>query len=79
MIESALYIVPTPIGNLSDITFRAVEVLKAATLIAAEDTRHSRILLDKLGIGSVKMIPVTIIMKLSVPRLLQKKLSQAVL
>lgn len=56
MIESALYIVPTPIGNLSDITFRAVEVLKAATLIAAEDTRHSRILLDKLGIGSVKMI-----------------------
>lgn len=56
MIESALYIVPTPIGNLSDITFRAVEVLKAATLIAAEDTRHSRILLDKLGIASVKMI-----------------------
>ena len=56
MIESALYIVPTPIGNLSDITFRAVEVLKAATLIAAEDTRHSRFLLDKLGIGSVKMI-----------------------
>lgn len=56
MIESALYIVPTPIGNLSDITFRAVEVLKAATLIAAEDTRHSRILLDKLGIGAVKMI-----------------------
>ena len=56
MIESALYIVPTPIGNLSDIAFRAVEVLKAATLIAAEDTRHSRILLDKLGIASVKMI-----------------------
>lgn len=56
MIESALYIVPTPIGNLDDITIRSIEVLKAATLIAAEDTRHSKILLDKLGIGGVKML-----------------------
>ncbi|NLK85060.1 MAG: 16S rRNA (cytidine(1402)-2'-O)-methyltransferase [Aeromonadales bacterium] len=56
MIESALYIVPTPIGNLDDITIRAIDVLKAATLIAAEDTRHSKILLDKLGISGKKLI-----------------------
>ncbi|SPT72041.1 Ribosomal RNA small subunit methyltransferase I [Anaerobiospirillum thomasii] len=54
--ESALYIVPTPIGNRDDITKRAIDVLNAATLIAAEDTRHSRSLLDMLGIGHKKMI-----------------------
>ena len=45
-----LYVVATPIGNLSDVTFRALEVLGAVPLIAAEDTRLTRRLLDRHGI-----------------------------
>ena len=49
-LEPALYLVATPIGNLSDITIRALETLAAADIVACEDTRVTRVLLDRYGI-----------------------------
>lgn len=50
-----LFLVATPIGNLGDLSPRAVEVLKAVRVIACEDTRHSRVLFEKFGVAT----PVT--------------------
>ena len=65
-----LYVVSTPIGNLGDFSFRAIETLRAVALILAEDTRHSRTLLDRYEIktkvasyhehNEAKMTPVLV-------------------
>ncbi len=51
-----LHVVATPIGNLDDISARAIETLRAADIIAAEDTRHSSRLLGQLGIEGARLV-----------------------
>ena len=56
VIKKGLYIIPTPIGNLGDITYRATEILKLSDFILCEDTRISRKLMDKFDVKS-KLLP----------------------
>ena len=53
-VSGELFIISTPIGNLDDMTIRAIETIKSCDILLAEDTRHTRILLDHFGIN-VKM------------------------
>ena len=55
MIKKGLYLVPTPLGNISDITLRAIEILKNSEYILCEDTRISKILLDRYEIKSKRI------------------------
>ena len=54
--SAALYVVPTPLGNLADLTRRAEEILRSVPWVAAEDTRHSAPLLKHLG-ASARLLP----------------------
>ena len=49
-LEPGLYLVATPIGNLADITLRALRVLQGVSLVLAEDTRTSQVLLNHYGV-----------------------------
>ncbi len=67
-----LYVVATPLGNLEDITVRAVRVLKEVSLIAAEDTRHSRKLLAHYGISTPLTSYYDYIERHKAPRLIEE-------
>lgn len=70
--SGALYIVPTPIGNLEDITFRALNVLGSVDMIAAEDTRTTKFLLDHYNIHKPLLSFFTHNEKIRVPQIIDR-------
>ena len=71
-LQPGLYLVATPIGNLADISLRALAVLSRADLIAAEDTRHSRKLLSHFGFVASLLRITSTTQRRSAPRLLAR-------
>ncbi len=73
-VKPCLYLVSTPIGNLGDMTFRAVEVLNSVDLIASEDTRKTSILLKHYGISKPQIAFHTVNESKMVPKLVERLL-----
>ena len=72
MAGGVLYVVATPIGNLEDLTLRALRVLREVDLIAAEDTRHTRVLLSRHGISRPLTSYYDAVERARAPRIVEK-------